>query len=87
MMATTAIAARAIASTFRRCRSRRDGFLDPSLVMPLAGVTSTMHSAPCCARHSTNALGPSSIAVLSSSLVVGHTKTTDRRLAWCAIGG
>jgi hypothetical protein len=70
-------AARAIAPTSRRSRSRRDGLLDPSLVTPLAGVTSTMRSTPCCARHSTT-LGPSSIAVLSSSKVAGLTRTAGR---------
>jgi hypothetical protein len=59
-------------------RSRRDGVLDPSLVTPLAGVTFTMRSTPCCTRHSTGALGPSSIAVLSSSTVAGFTQTAGR---------
>jgi hypothetical protein len=45
--------------------------LDPSLMTPLAGVTFTTRSTPCCARHSTDTLGPSSIAVLSSSTVAG----------------
>jgi hypothetical protein len=56
----------------------RDGVLDPSLVTPLVGVTSTMRSTPCYARHSTGALGPSSIIVLFSSTVAGHTQTTRR---------
>jgi hypothetical protein len=57
-----------------------DELLNPSLVTPLAGVTSTMHSMPCCARHSIDALGPSSIVVLSSSTIAGLTRTTGRRL-------
>jgi hypothetical protein len=56
----------------------RDGVLDPSLVTSLVGVTSTMRSTPCYARHSTGALGPSSIIVLFSSTVAGHTQTTRR---------
>jgi hypothetical protein len=83
MVVTTA--ARARAPTFQRSRSRRDGLLDPSLVTPLAGVTSTMRSTPCCVRHSTDALGPSSIAVLSSSTVVGLTRTAGRRLVWFVV--
>jgi hypothetical protein len=74
-MTTTA---RATTPTSQRSRSQRDGFLDLSLVASLAGVTSTMRSTPCCARHSIDALGPSSIAVLSSSKVAGHTQTTGR---------
>jgi hypothetical protein len=78
-------AARALASTFQPSRSRKDGSLDPSLATPLVGVTSTTRSTPCCARHSTGILGPSSIAVLSSSTVAGFTRTVGRRPAWCAV--
>jgi hypothetical protein len=78
-------AAQAIAPTIQRSRSQRDGLLDPSLMMPLAGVTSTMRSTPCCARHSTGALGPSSIAVLSSSTVARLTRTAGRRLVWFVV--
>jgi hypothetical protein len=78
-------AARAIAPTFQRSKSQRDVLLDPSLVMPLAGVTSTMRSTPCYARHLTDVPGLSSIAVLSSSTVARFTWTVGRRLAWCAV--
>jgi hypothetical protein len=37
------------------------------------------------ARHSTNVLGLSSIAVLSSSIVMGFTRTAGRRPAWCTV--
>jgi hypothetical protein len=77
--------ARATTPTFQRSRSRRDGLLDPSHVTPLAGVTSTMRSTPCCARHLTGVLGLSSIAVLSSSTVAGFTRTNGRRLVWCVV--
>jgi hypothetical protein len=77
--------ARAATLTFQRSRSQRDGLLDPSLVTPLAGVTSTMHSTPCCARHLTGIPGLSSIAVLSSSTVAGFTRTAGRRLVWCIV--
>jgi hypothetical protein len=40
-----------------------DGSLDPSLVTPLAGVTSTTLSTPCCVGPSTDTLGPSSTVV------------------------
>jgi hypothetical protein len=66
-------------------QSQRDGLLDPSLVMPLAGVTSTMRSTPCCARHLTDVPSLSSIVVLSSSTVAGFTRTAGRRLVWCTI--
>jgi hypothetical protein len=59
--------------------------LDPSFMTSLAGVTSMMRSTPCYARHLTGALGPSSIAVLSSSTVVGLTRTAGRRLVWFAV--
>jgi hypothetical protein len=77
--------ARATTPTFQRSRSQRDGLLDPSLVTPLAGVTSMMRSTPCYARHSTGTLGPSSIVVLSSSTVAGVTRTAGRRLVWFAV--
>jgi hypothetical protein len=64
--------------TFQRSRSRRDGLLDPSLVTPLVGVTSMMRSTPCYARHLTDVHGLSSIVVLSSSTVVGFTRTARR---------
>jgi hypothetical protein len=54
----------------------------PSLMMPLAGVTSMMRSTPCYAGHLTNTLGPSSIVVWSTSTVTGHTQTAGRRHAW-----
>jgi hypothetical protein len=78
-------AARATAPTFQPTRSWKDGLLDPSLVTLLAGVTSTTRSTPCCARHSTDTLGQSSIVVLSSSTVMGFTLTSGRRPAWCAV--
>jgi hypothetical protein len=80
-----ATAARATAPTFQRSRSWKDGLPDPSLATPLAGVTSTMRSTPCYARHLIGILGPSSIAVLSSSTVAGFTQTVGRRPAWCAV--
>jgi hypothetical protein len=57
----------------------------PITVRALAGVTSTMRSTPCYARHLTGVLSLSSIAVLSSSTVVGFTWTIGRRPAWCAV--
>jgi hypothetical protein len=75
----------ATAPTFQRSRNQRDGLLDPSLVTPLVGVTSMMRSRPCYARHSTGALGPSSIILLSSSTVAGLTRTAWRRLVWFAV--
>jgi hypothetical protein len=45
---TMPVAVRAMARSSRRSQSRRDGSLDPSLVTPLAGVTSTTLSIPCC---------------------------------------
>jgi hypothetical protein len=84
-MMEVAIAARASAPTFQPTRSRKDGSLDPSLTTPLAGITSTTRSTPCCTRHSTGVLGPSSIALLSSITVAGSTRTDGRRLAWCAV--
>jgi hypothetical protein len=75
---TVTTVARTTTPTFHSSRSQRDGLPDPSLVTPLAGVTSTMRSTPCCARHSTSALGPLSIAVLSFSTVARHTRTAGR---------
>ena len=84
---TTEVAttARATTPTFLLTKSRKDGLLDPSLAMLLAGVTSTTRSTPCYARHSTGVLGPSSIAVWSTSIVAGSTRTAERRPAWCAV--
>jgi hypothetical protein len=44
-------------------RRRKDGSPDPSPVTPLAVVTSTTHSTPCCARLSTGTPGRSSTVV------------------------
>src|SRR5688572_21744613 len=44
-------------------RRRKGGSPDPSPVTPLAVVTSTTHSTPCCARLSTGTPGRSSIVV------------------------
>jgi hypothetical protein len=85
MMETVTTSARATTLTFQRSRSMRDGLLDPSLVTSLTGVTSMMRSTPCCTRHTTDTLGPSSIVVLSSNTVAGHIRTAGRRLAWCAV--
>jgi hypothetical protein len=74
-----------LAPTFQRSTSQRDGLLDPSLVTSLVGVTFTMRSTPCYARRLTGVPGPSSIAVLSSSIVAGFTRTAGRRLVWCAV--
>jgi hypothetical protein len=68
-----ATTARATTLTFQRSRSWKDGLPNPSLATPLAGVTSMMRSTPCYARHSTGALGLSSIVVWSSSTVAGFT--------------
>jgi hypothetical protein len=73
-----ATAARATTPTFPPTRSRKDGLLDPSLAMLLAGVTSTMRSTPCYVGHLTGVLGPSSIVVWSSNTVVGFTRTARR---------
>jgi hypothetical protein len=59
----TSVAVRATARSARRSRSRRDGSLDPSLVTPLTGVTSTTLSTPCCVGPSTDTLHPSSTVV------------------------
>jgi hypothetical protein len=82
-MATTA--ARATAPTSQRSRSWRDGSPDPSLMTPLAGVTSTMRLTPCCAGPLTDTLGESSIIVWSTSIVAGYTRTAGRLLTWCAV--
>ena len=79
-----ATAAQATTPTFLLTRSRKDGLLDPSLATLLAGVTSMMRSTPCYVGHLTGILGPSSIAVWSTSIVAGSTRTTGRRPAWCA---
>jgi hypothetical protein len=59
----TSVAVQATTQSFRRSRSQRDGSLDPSLVTPLAGVTSTMLSIPCCVGPSTDTHGLSSTVV------------------------
>jgi hypothetical protein len=64
-----ATTSQASAPTFQPTRSWKDGVLNPSLATPLVGVTSMTRSTPCYAKHSTGALGPSSIAMLSSSTV------------------
>jgi hypothetical protein len=79
-----ATAARATTPTFLLTRSRKDGLLDPSLATLLTGVTSTMRSTPCYVGHLTGVLGLSSIAVWSTSIIVGSTRTAGRRPAWCA---
>jgi hypothetical protein len=71
--------------TFLLTRSRKDGLLDPSLAMLLVGVTSTMRSTPCYVGHLTGVLGLSSIAVWSTSIVAGSTRTAGRRPAWCTV--
>jgi hypothetical protein len=80
-----ATTARATTSTFQRSRSWKDGLPELSPMTPLAGVTSTMRSTPCYVGHSTGILGPSSIAVLSFSIVTGFTQTARRQPAWCAV--
>jgi hypothetical protein len=77
--------ARATTPTFLLARSQKDGLLDTSLVTLLAGVTSTMRSTPCYIGHLTGILGLSSIAVWSTSIVAGSTRTAGRRPAWCAV--
>jgi hypothetical protein len=69
-MTTTPVSVRATARSSWRSRSRRDGSLDPSLVTPLAGVTSTTLSIPCCVGPLTDTLGPSSTVV-----VMEHSKS------------
>jgi hypothetical protein len=80
-----ATTARATTPTFLLTKSRKDGLLDPSLATLLAGVTSTMRSTPCYAGHLTGVLGLSSIAVWSTSIVAGSTRTAGRRPAWCTV--
>jgi hypothetical protein len=63
METTTLVAVRATARSSRRSRNQRDGSLDPSLVTPLACVTSTTLSTPCCVGPSTDTLGPLSTIV------------------------
>jgi hypothetical protein len=60
---TMPVVVRATTRSSRRSRSQRDGSLDPSLMTPLAGVTSTTLSTPYCVGPSTNTLGPSSTVV------------------------
>jgi hypothetical protein len=60
---TTSVVVRATTQSARRSRSQRDGLLDPSRATPLAGVTSTTLSTPCCVGPSTDTLGPSSTVV------------------------
>jgi hypothetical protein len=59
----TPVVVRATTQSFRRSQSRMDGSLDPSLVMPLAGVTSMTLSIPYCVGPSTDTLGLSSTVV------------------------
>jgi hypothetical protein len=84
-MTEVVIAARATTPTFLRSRSWKDGLPDPSPMTPLTGVTFMTRSIPCYARHSTGVPGLSSIDVLSSSTVVGFTRTAGRRPSWCAV--
>jgi hypothetical protein len=60
---TTMVAIRATATCFLRSRSQRDGLLSPSVVMPLANVTFTKNSTPCCAGLWTDTPGQSSTIV------------------------
>jgi hypothetical protein len=60
---TMLVVVRATARSSRRSQSWRDGSLDPSLVTPLAGVTSMTLLIPCCIGPSTDTLGPSSTVV------------------------
>jgi hypothetical protein len=62
-MTTMKVAVRATARSSRRSRSQRDGSLDPSLVTPLAGVTSTTLLITCCVGPSTDTHALSSIVV------------------------
>jgi hypothetical protein len=62
-MTTTPVAVRATTRSVWRSRSRRGESLDPSLMKPLAGVTSTTLSIPCCVGPSTYTLGLSSTVV------------------------
>jgi hypothetical protein len=60
---TTLVAVRATTLSFQRSQSQMDGSRDPSLVMPLAGVTSTTLLIPCCLGLSTDTHGLSSTVV------------------------
>jgi hypothetical protein len=60
---TMPVAVRATTESFRRSQSRRDGSLDPSLVTPLVGVTSTTRSIPCCVGPLSDTHGLSSTIV------------------------
>jgi hypothetical protein len=60
---TTPVVVWATTQSFWRSQSRMDGSLDPSLVMPLAGVTSMTLSIPCCVEPSTDTHGLSSTVV------------------------
>jgi hypothetical protein len=80
-----ATTARATTPTFLLTRSRKDGLLDPSLSTLLACVASTMRSTPCYVGHLTGVLGLLSIAVWSTSIVAGSTRTAGRRPAWCTV--
>jgi hypothetical protein len=60
---TTSVAVRATTQSTRRSQSRRGGSLDPSLMTPLVGVTSTTLSTPYCFGPSSDTLGPSSTVV------------------------
>jgi hypothetical protein len=84
-MTEVAMTARATTPTFLLTRSQMDGLLNSSLATLLAGVTSTMRSTPCYVGHLTGVLGLSSVAVWSTSIVTGPTRTTGRRPTWCAV--
>ena len=60
---TTPVSVRATTQSLRSSRSQKDGSPDPSLMMPLTVVISTMLSTPCCVGHSTDILGLSSTVV------------------------
>jgi hypothetical protein len=64
---TTPVAVRATTRSAQRSRSRRDGSPDPSLVTPLAGVTSTMLSIPCSVGPLTDTHGLSPLCSLPAS--------------------
>jgi hypothetical protein len=66
------VVVRAIARSFRRNRSQKDGSPDPSLGMPLMAVISTTLSTTCCVGPSADTLGPSSTlcGLLASSWVI-----------------
>jgi hypothetical protein len=60
---TMTVVAQATIPSFPRNRSWKDGSLDPSPMMPLAVITFTMRSTPCCARLLTGTPGRSIIVV------------------------